>query len=357
MILLAFDSFKGCLSAYEACRAAADAIATVMPKEEVQCLPMSDGGEGLVACATRLLTLHPVTFDAHDPLMQPITATYAISDDGTAVMEMAATSGLTLIPPQHRDPLRATTYGVGEMLLHAYHHGAKRILMGIGGSATCDGGKGMIACLQDHNALKALRHDLPITVCCDVDNPLYGPRGAAYVFAPQKGATPAQVITLDRRLRDFARTTESLGLSPALAQRPGAGAAGGLGYGLAAYLDASLVSGIEALLTLADFDSYAQQATLIITGEGQSDRQTLMGKVASGVLHHAMPLGVPVHLLSGSVADTNALCAAGFASVRSINAGDTRSLTTLLRAEVATSNLANSVVRLLHDLQLTPHHV
>lgn len=207
--------------------------------------------------------------------------------------------------------------------------------MGIGGSATCDGGKGMIECLDGHLPLS-----VEIVVASDVSNPLYGENGAAYVFAPQKGATTEQVKLLDEQLQHFARETEAKGVAhPDLAQHPGAGAAGGLGYGLMAYLGASLHSGISLMLDTIGFDTQIKGADFILTGEGKSDKQTLMGKVPEGILKRAQQQSIPVHLLSGAIEDATELLEAGFASVRSINENDNRPLDVLMQKDVAMENI------------------
>lgn len=347
-VLLAFDSFKGCLTAREACRAAAEAVREVLPQAQTIELPLSDGGEGLVACVRDRLPARVVEVKAHGPLMAPLVAEYLISADGTtAYMEMAATSGLTLVPADERDPMQATTYGVGEMILDAEQRGCRRIVMGIGGSATCDGGMGML------EALTAQGQPLPtceVTVACDVTNPLYGPEGAAYVFAPQKGATPEQVQQLDHRLRAIARSAEEVGVaSPELAHRPGTGAAGGLGYGLLAYLHAELRSGIDIILDLSDFDAHLRDADLVITGEGCSDSQTLMGKVPHGVLMRCRSRSVPCWLLSGAVSDPDGQLSSHFDRVASINEGDDRPLAVLMQKEVALANLRQSIAKHLTD--------
>lgn len=345
-IICAFDSFKGCMTAKEACHAAASGLrerhsfdhAQDDLDAEIVCLPMSDGGEGMVECIAEAVGATMVSVKVHDPLMQMIEAQYALSADGsTAYMEMAAASGLPLVPKDKRNPMLTTTYGVGDMILDAVGRGCKRIVMGIGGSATCDGGKGMIECLEGHLPLP-----IETIVASDVSNPLYGENGAAYVFAPQKGATPEQVQLLDERLRCFARETEAKGIAlPHLAHHPGAGAAGGLGYGLMAYLGARLQSGIDLLLDTIHFDEKIKGADFILTGEGKSDRQTLMGKVPDGILKRAKRQGIPVHLFSGAIEDASELQEAGFASVRSINENDHRPLEVLMLKEVAMQNLKN----------------
>lgn len=324
------------MAASEACNAAASGLKERYPDAEVVCLPMSDGGEGLVECIAEAVNATMISVTVHDPLMHTIEAQYAVSADGTtAYMEMAAASGLPLVPKDKRNPMLTTTYGVGDMILDAVGRGCKNIIMGIGGSATCDGGKGMIECLDGHLPLP-----VEITVASDVSNPLYGENGAAYIFAPQKGATPQQVKLLDKRLRDFARETETKGIAnPDLADHPGAGAAGGLGYGLMAYLGAKLQSGIDLLLDTIGFDEKIKGTDFILTGEGKSDKQTLMGKVPEGILKRARMQRIPVRLLSGAIEDEAELKQAGFASVRSINEDDPRPLDILMQKDVAMGNM------------------
>lgn len=335
-IICAFDSFKGCMTAKEACHAAALGLQERYPDADIVCLPMSDGGEGMVDCIAESVGAKKVKVEVHDPLMQMIEASYAISSDGeTAYMEMAAASGLTLVPIDKRNPMLTTTYGVGEMLLDAVRRGCRKIVMGIGGSATCDGGKGMIESLNGHLPLPA-----EITVASDVSNPLYGENGASYVFAPQKGATPEQVKLLDERLRFFAKETEDKGIAlPDLANQPGAGAAGGLGYGLMAYLQARLQPGIDLVLDTVHFDEKIKDADFILTGEGKSDMQTLMGKVPYGILNRAMRQGIATHILSGAIEDEASLLKAGFASAHSINENDARPLDILMQKSVAMENM------------------
>lgn len=350
-IVLAFDSFKGCITAQEACHTVAEAILEKMPSAEVVACPLSDGGEGLVDCVERILNVKRVNLKAHDPLMNIIDTSYVISEDGKITyMEMAATSGLTLVPKEKRNPLLTTTYGVGDMIIDAAKHGCKEIVMGIGGSATCDGGRGMIQCLKDNGYnLPFSNTQIPhITIASDVTNPLYGELGASYVFAPQKGATPEQVKLLDERLREFAKETETSGLAtPSLALHPGAGAAGGLGYGLMAYLKAELKSGIDIILSISSFDETIKDASLVITGEGKSDVQTLMGKVPHGVLKHCTKYTIPVWLISGSIDDYDKKLSSNFALVRSINEGDNRPLSTLLLPSIAKENLRKTIMKLI----------
>ncbi len=346
-IVLAFDSFKGCITASEACDVAARGILTAKPDAEVIEVPLSDGGEGLVSCVRMMLPTSTVSIEVHGPLMEKVVADYALSSDGkTAYMEMAAASGLTLVPQDKRNPMLTTTYGVGEMITDAIRRGCKHIIMGIGGSATCDGGRGMVEALRDNNILNK---PYKLTVACDVTNPLYGENGAAHIFAPQKGATPEQVLILDEQLRSFARETEAAGVAtPALVDYPGVGAAGGLGYALLAYLKGELHSGIDIVLDLARFDEAIYDADLVITGEGRSDPQTLMGKVPHGVLKRCQKAGVPIWLISGAIDDASGSLANAFDLVKSINERDTRNLEELIKPDVANENMRKTMTRLFN---------
>ena len=231
------------------------------------------------------------------------------------------------------------------MMADAVKRGCQTIVMGIGGSATCDGGRGMIEAMR---AKGCLDMKCRVIVACNVNNPLYGENGAAYVFAPQKGASSEQVATLDRQLRAFARQTEQAGYAtPELAFRPGAGAAGGLGYALIVYLDAQLHSGIDIMLELANFDTLIHDADLVITGDGKSDEQTLMGKVPQGVLNRCARANVPVWLLSGMIDDTTGRLSEEFDIVSSINDADNRPLHVLMQPEVAIQNLKQKVMQLI----------
>lgn len=362
-IVTAFDSFKGCMTAYEACKAAEASIKKVNQNAQIINLPMSDGGEGLVECIAHALPLTVHQVKVHGPLMTPVTTCYAISPDKkTAYMEMAQAAGLTLVPKEKRNPMLTTTYGVGEMILDAISKGCDHIIIGIGGSATCDGGKGMVDCLKEaaarNNAVsetafieatakEAVIKGIRVTIASDVNNPLCGENGAAHVFGPQKGATPEQVTMLDQRLRQFAIDTANAGIAPlSLMDAPGAGAAGGLGFALMAYLKATMRSGIGLLLDLIEFDKKISNADIILTGEGKSDRQTLMGKVAAGVLARAQKQGIPCYLISGQIEDKAELLKAGFADCISINENDSRPLEQLLQKSTAIKNISNTISQL-----------
>ena len=373
-IVLAFDSYKGCLTAEEACCAAEEGVRRAGFCGEVVRVPLSDGGEGLVQCFLRMGKAHEVRVKVHGPLMDEVEAVYAISEDGkTAFMEMASTCGLTLVPPERRDVMASTTYGLGEMMLDALHRGVRHIVLGIGGSATCDGGQGMLLALglldetdgvlppplnrhRRRRFTDVVEVGRPtstmsvLTVACDVDNPLYGKEGAAYVFAPQKGATAEQVKELDARLRTFAKETEEKGIATLDdAFHPGAGAAGGLGYALLTYLGAELKCGIEVVMEASGFDKALEGADVVLTGEGCSDVQTTHGKVAAGVLQKARNRGVKTVLMSGQIKDKEVLKAFGFDRLYGINDSDERPLEVLMQPEVAEENIRQACQRMMEE--------
>jgi glycerate kinase len=303
-LILAPDSFKGCLSAREVAGVLAAAVRERHPDWEVVELPLADGGEGTLDVLAAALRGEIRTAQVTDPLGRPVRARFGLAG-GTAIVEVAEACGLQLLRPEERDPLRASSRGVGELLLAARAAGAAHFLVGLGGTATCDGGSGMLQVPGLREALQGCRLEL----LSDVENPLVGPTGAARVFAPQKGASPEAVEILEQRLEAqaaaiFARTGRDVRLLP------GAGAAGGLGAAFLGCFDAACVRGIDRVLEAVGFAGLLPGTDLIVTGEGKSDRQTLHGKVPFGVLRHAG--AVPVVLLSGRVEDRDALAAAGF---------------------------------------------
>ena len=321
--ILAIDSFKGCLTSRKANQTAAEGISKVAPDAHVVQIPVSDGGEGWLEAFRSAIGGEVVQVNVYDPLMRPIVAEYLVKDD-TAVIEMAKASGLTLLSPEERDPMRATSYGTGQLIVEAVRGGCHHIIVGLGGSATSDCGIGMIRAIIDAFAkngtwddVQAL-DDVRFTIATDVTNPLCGENGAAYVFAPQKGATPDMVADLDARAKRFAEASAShMGYDRQ--NEAGAGAAGGLGYAFLQYMNADCRSGIDLLLDAVHFDDLLAEADLVITGEGSADRQTLMGKLPYGILKRAKSHQVPVHLIAGLVADRQALLDAGFARVDCIN--------------------------------------
>ena len=311
-ILLCPDSFKGALAASEAARAMASGWRRVFPDAELVCLPIADGGEGTLETLLSATGGERITEQVTGPLGDTINANWGVLPDGTAVIELAQAAGLSLVPESLRDPKVTTTRGVGELLRHAVRRTDKLIIT-LGGSATNDGGAGI---LKVFGYQQQLGYD--VRIACDVDNPLTGPRGASAVFGPQKGATPQEVAVLDARLTQFAAT---LGQP----EEPGDGAAGGAAYGLRwLFPGAVLVPGIELVLDAVDFDRHLQGATLVLTGEGRLDSQTLGGKAIAGVARRASAKGVPVAALVGSVgADVSGatLAAAGIGAVLSLAPG------------------------------------
>lgn len=325
--MLAPDSFKGSLTAAEAADAMAAGVARVDRAIEVDRCPISDGGEGFLDTVLAASGGQRVVSRVTGPLGEPVDAAWGlIHDETTAVVEMAQAAGLELVPDDRRDPTRTTTYGVGELLIEAWARGSRSVLVGIGGSATNDGGAGMAQALG-YRFLDAASRALPhpvrggdlqaiaeircesvhpgteknvVFVACDVNNPLTGPEGAAAVYGPQKGATPAQVETLDRGLGNLARRmTQAFGRS---FEFPGAGAAGGLGAGLRGFCRRSaLTPGISLVLEFTDFDDRVERCDVCLTGEGRLDRQSLSGKAVARVAEGAGYADVPAIALVGSV--------------------------------------------------------
>ena len=322
-IIVAIDSFKGCLTSAEANGAAAEGIRKMMPDADVAKIPVSDGGEGWLEAFHSALGGQLVEVSVRDPLMRPVVAQYLIKDD-TAVIEIAKASGLTLLSPEERNPMVATSYGTGQLLVDAVRRGCKRIIVGLGGSATSDCGIGMLRAIIDAfggqgtwDEVTAL-NDVQITIATDVTNPLCGENGAAHVFAPQKGATPEMVLSLDARAKRFAEKS-ALHFGRDCQNAPGAGAAGGLGYAFLQYMNAECCSGIDLLLDTIGFDKLLEDTDLVITGEGSADRQTLMGKLPYGILRRAKSRNVPVFLIAGRIADRQQLLDAGFSRAECIN--------------------------------------
>lgn len=317
-ILLAPDSFKGTLDAAQVCAIAREAILAIIPDASVRAIPMADGGEGITDCLVRLLGGEMVQVCVTGPRHTIVRAHYGMLPSGAAVIEMAQAAGLPLME-NARDPLHATTYGVGEMLLDARARGAKEILLGIGGSATNDMGLGMAAALgwQFWNAdgkcvapiaanmrdiVRVLppdhAFDLPVTCACDVDNPLLGARGATAVYGRQKGVTADTHDLLERGLENLIGR-----IDPAIADIPGAGAAGGLGAGVIAFLHGRLVPGAQVVLDAARFDDLLKDTDLVITGEGRMDAQSVCGKVPCAVGLRCRAAGVPCAAVCGSLGE------------------------------------------------------
>jgi len=359
-ILLAIDSFKGCLTSAEAEAAAMQGLQEALPDAQLVAVPASDGGEGMVDAFVAATGGQHIPVRTHDALMRHVEANYGLLPDGTAVVEVAQACGLARLTAEERRPLLATSYGVGEIIATAVERGCRHFVVGLGGTATSDAGLGMLRALVDHLAphgtlddvLRGLLSQCVFTLACDVTNPLCGPQGAAAVFGPQKGATPDMVAQLDRRAAHFARIA-ARHFGHDCSTRPGAGAAGGLGYAFMQCLGARAESGARLLLRLARFDTMLRGADVVVTGEGSSDAQTLMGKFPQEVLAVCQQQGVPVWLVAGRVADTDKLTAAGFAQVACINPPGLP-LAEAMRPDVAKAHLAATVRRLAegHQRQL-----
>ncbi|MFP4020092.1 MAG: glycerate kinase [Halanaerobium sp.] len=324
-ILVAPDSFKGSLTALEAAESIKKGILRADPKVEVDLLPMADGGEGTVQSLVDAADGEIIEKTVTGPLAEPVEAFYGLlREQNTAVIEMAAASGLPLLEEDQRNPLKTTTYGTGELIASALEHSVEKIIIGIGGSATNDAGVGMAQALGaeilDKNGeqvefgganldqirkinlkkLDSRLKDVEILVACDVDNPLYGKNGAAYVYAPQKGADPEMVEKLDQNLRHFNQIViKELGKNTN--KIPGAGAAGGLGAGLVAFLDAELKAGVDIILDFINFEKRLKGVDLVITGEGMLDGQSIYGKTPIGVARTAARKEIPVIAAAGTL--------------------------------------------------------
>ena len=325
-ILLAPDKFKGCLTAKDVAEAMAEGIRRVIPEAQIDLCPMADGGEGTVSALVAATNGKLLTRRVTGPLPEmKVDATFGmLGDRQTAIVEMAAASGLALLSNSQRDPMATTTFGTGELLMAAAEAGATRVILGIGGSATVDGGVGCAQacclpvlledgepvspteplCGRDLDSILMIKHGrgspierMQITVACDVVNPLFGPNGAAVIFGPQKGAIPQQVKQLDDSLHRLAERTGKL----EAANTPGAGAAGGLGFGMLAWFGATLASGVRTVIDAVDLPSRLRQVDLCITGEGKLDEQTMHGKTPIGVARAAKKAGVPCIALAGSL--------------------------------------------------------
>ena len=345
-IVLAIDSFKGSLSSKEAEMAVSKVIRSRFPSCEIVSIPIADGGEGTLSVLLEVCQGTYRSVEAHNPCMERITAQYGISQNGqTAFIETANVSGLPLIKESQKNPMKTTTFGTGELIKDALNQGCTRFVIGIGGSATNDAGTGMLQALGFHFLDKdgkklgqggeILSHIVSIddtqkepllakahfTVACDVHNPFYGPNGAAYIYAKQKGADDAMIATLDKGMKSFARVIHSA-TGKDISHIPGSGAAGGLGGGMVAFLNGELTSGADLLLEISRFKEEITDADLIITGEGKIDRQSLMGKIPGKILRIGRERNIPVIALAGMVEDKNILLEAGFKGVYPIKPAD-----------------------------------
>lgn len=338
-IVIASDSFKGSVSSMEVAEAAETAIRRVFPKCEVVKTAVADGGEGTIEALVGSMNGTIISCTVNGPLMDPITAKYGIlGDKETAVIEMASASGLTLIAEEQRNPLLTSTFGTGELIKDALERGCRKFLVGIGGSATNDAGTGMLQALgfkfldKESRELKSggqilkdistIDHSqvLPevlkssFTIACDVDNPFTGSNGAAHVYARQKGADDEMIAVLEEGMKHFAQVIKEKE-SKDIDEVPGAGAAGGLGGGFLAFLNAELKPGVEMVLDIINFKKLIKNAELVVTGEGKMDRQTGMGKAPGGVLKAAREKDIPVIAIGGYVEEVLELNEMGFLAV------------------------------------------
>ena len=385
-IVIASDSFKGSLASIEVAQSIEMGIFDVFPSCDVVKVAVADGGEGTMDALCQTLGGRFIRIPVQDPIGRTIFASYVILEDGnTAVLEMSSASGLTLLTPAERNPMLTSTYGTGQLIDDAIGRGCRRFLVGIGGSATNDAGMGMLTALGyrfldaegnelsgagaslskvcgiDCSGVSQAVRDSEFIVACDVDSPLYGPDGAAYVFAPQKGADPDMVKALDDGLRHYADVVASYtgkipmhggpsctgetSIMKDAASMPGAGAAGGLGYAFVAFFGARLQRGVDMVLDAVGFDSIIEGADLVITGEGRIDAQTLTGKTPYGVLQRASRQNIPVIALAGSVALDDS---SGFTAIRQITPPDMQLSEAMLPA-VASANLRRTISALLQQ--------
>lgn len=378
-IIIACDSYKGCLSSREVNATIAEALADNLsadvannlsadvannlsvnnfnksahsqiqiPNGFVQ-IEMSDGGEGMLDAFLAAMGGNRQEVRVHDALMRGVDAAYGLSG-GTAVVEIAQAAGLALVEKEQRNPMRTTSWGVGEIVMDAYRRGVRRFIVGLGGSATSDCGIGMLRAIGDD--WHKLREECEFVLASDVVNPLCGTNGAAHVFAPQKGADAEMVEALDLRAKRFAAAcARHFGYDRS--GEPGAGAAGGLGYAFMQFFNARQESGAELLLQLVGFDTMLRDACLVITGEGHSDRQTLMGKLPMRILEHSKRSGVPVWLVSGGVDDEEEMMAAGFSHVVAVTPKDME-LSEAMRKEVAKGNVSIACGKIYNEKSGNP---
>ena len=341
-VILIPDSFKGTMSSTHICSLMEQSILHYYPEATVVSLPIADGGEGSVDAFLSAIGGERVTVSVTGPNFTPVEAYYGIVNGDTAVIEMAAAAGLPLAQTDGR-PDQRTTYGVGELMLHAAHRGCRKIIVGLGGSATNDGGVGAAAAAGvrffradgesfipvgqtlsqiasiDRSTRDPFLHDVEIITMCDIDNPLYGEQGAAYVFSPQKGADEKMVAFLDGQLRSLSAIIEQ-SLGKDVSQLPGSGAAGGMGGGMVAFFDATLKMGIEVVLETVRFDEQLVDTDIVFSGEGRIDSQSLRGKVVMGVAKKTQAHQIPLIAIVGDIADPiEEIYSGGVSAVFSIN--------------------------------------
>ncbi len=370
-IVVAVDSFKGSMTSLEAGLAVKNGIERVYPNASVIVTPIADGGEGTVDALVSGLNGKLKQVAVTNPLGEKITASYGIVKGNTAVIEMSAAAGITLIPTNKLNPMKTTTYGVGEMIKDAIRSGCNNFIIGIGGSATNDGGVGMlqalgfefldafenqvpfgaegvskIAVIKTENALPELKN-CTFNIACDVTNPLCGEKGCSKIFSPQKGAKEEDIELMDDYLSSYANLTK-LKYPNSDKNLPGAGAAGGLGFAFSAYLNAKLTSGIKLILDTINFDNTLIGADLVITGEGRIDSQTAMGKTPIGIANASKKYNIPVIAFAGSASlDSNILNSLGIDAIFPIIRGIT-TLKDAVNTKNAIKNMEATVEQVMH---------
>lgn len=369
-IILAPDSFKGTMSSIRICDIMEEEIKKFFPDTEIKKIPVADGGEGTVDSLIKAAKGKKVSVKVKGPYFENMDSFYGILSDGeTAVIEMAAAAGLPLVE-NRKNPSATTTYGVGELIRHAVLNGCKKLIIGLGGSCTNDGGAGMAAAIGVKFINKEGREFIPvggtlsqiekidtsemldlsgltITAMCDVNNPLCGENGAAKIFGPQKGADKEMAEVLDKNLKHYADVIKSQ-LNKDVLEMPGAGAAGGLGAGVAVFLNAELKRGIDVVLDTVGFNTLLDQADLVFTGEGKIDGQSLRGKVVHGVAARAEKYGVPVIAVVGDIGDEiDEIYHCGVSAIMSINRVAVPFEIARLRSETDLALTMNTIMRLL----------
>ena len=378
-IVIATDSLKGSLTSLEAGQAIGQGIHRAIPNAEVTVRPIADGGEGTVEALVLGMKGKEVTVTVTGPLGIPVECTYGILEEqNTAIIEMSGAAGITLVPQQERNPLHTTTYGVGEVIKDAIHRGCRHFIVGIGGSATNDGGLGMLQALgydfldknekpvsfgakglkdltkiADTNVISELK-ECTFRIACDVTNPLCGDRGCSAVYGPQKGATPSMIREMDKWLGDYAALAAKT-FPKADALYPGTGAAGGMGFAFLTFTNAVLESGIKIILDETHLEDYVKDADIVVTGEGRLDGQTVMGKAPIGVAQIAKKYDKTVIAFSGCVTEDATLCNnAGIDAFFPILRGVV-TLEEAMSRETAEKNMiaaAEQVFRLIHSLRV-----
>ena len=372
-IVVASDSFKGSLSSIDVALGAEKGVKEVFPACEVKKVNVADGGEGTVDAVVEALNGSKIKIVVKNPIGKSVEAEYGIAGD-TAIIEMAAASGLPLLSVEERNPWVTSTYGTGEMILDAIKRGCRNFLVGIGGSATNDAGTGMLQALGfrfydnngaliedccggrlgdiariDDGAVSDAVRNAVFTVACDVDTPFCGPEGAAYVFAPQKGADADMVCRLDEGMASFAQVVGAkydINIVPI----EGAGAAGGMGGAFRAFLNATLKKGIDMVLDAIGFDAMITEADLVVTGEGKVDFQTAKGKTAAGVLARAKRAGIPVIAIGGCVEMCDSLEKMGFAGIYPI-LEEKVPLEVAMQHDFASANVTRTITRVLTKMK------